>query len=47
MTVNFPRFTSNPPQNYQQKPARKMRFSPKTPAKTHFHHKQKNLNIKI
>jgi hypothetical protein len=41
LTVNFPVFTSNPPQLHHQKTTSNHPFSPKPPAKTGFHHRQK------
>jgi hypothetical protein len=43
LTINFPAFTSNPPQLHHQKTKSNHSFSPKPPAKTRSHHPQKLL----
>jgi hypothetical protein len=43
LTINFPSFTSNPPQLHHQNTTFYHPFSPKPPAKTRSHHPQKSL----
>jgi hypothetical protein len=42
VSVNSPRFTSNPPQIHHKKPHLKTQFFAKPPAKTPFDHTEKN-----
>jgi hypothetical protein len=43
LTVNSPRFTSNPPRIHHQKTTLRTHLSAKTPAKTPFRHAKKNF----
>jgi hypothetical protein len=41
VSINAPRFTSNPPQLHHKNTIKKTLFSQKPPEKTRFHHTQK------